>query len=50
VPVGEDPAEALRAQHGMAIDAWTGFSRWDGRPPDYGDAVSCLMAATTVAG
>jgi hypothetical protein len=40
-----EPVEALRAQHradGIAIDAWTGFSRWDGQPPDYDHAVFCL--------
>jgi hypothetical protein len=43
--------DALRARHrtdGIAIDAWTGFSRWDGRPADYDQAVLCLVGATGV--
>ena len=42
-----EPVEALRARHraeGIAIDAWTGFPRWDGQPPDYEHAVFCLVA------
>jgi 5-methylcytosine-specific restriction endonuclease McrA len=41
-----EPVEALRAQHraeGIAVDAWTGFPRWDGQPADYDHAVSCLV-------
>jgi hypothetical protein len=41
-----DPVDALRAQHreaGIAIDARTSFPCWDGRPPDYDHAVSCLV-------
>jgi hypothetical protein len=52
VPFG-DPVDALRARHrseGIAIDAWIGFSRWDGRPADYDHAVFCLVGATTLAG
>jgi hypothetical protein len=48
-----DPAAALRAQHraeGLAIDAWTGFPRWDGRPVDYDQAVFCLVGTTAVTG
>jgi hypothetical protein len=44
-----DPVDALRARHrtdGIAIDAWTGFSRWDGRPADYDQAVLSLVGAT----
>jgi hypothetical protein len=46
-----DPVEALRAGHRLdwiAIDAWTGFPRWDGRPPDYDHAVFCLVGAASV--
>ncbi len=42
-----DPIDALRARHreaGIAINAQTGFPRWDGRPPDYDHAVFCLTA------
>ena len=48
-----DPVDALRARHrtdGIAIDAWTGFSRWDGRAADYDQAVFCLVGATSAAG
>jgi Domain of unknown function (DUF222)/HNH endonuclease len=41
-----EPVDALRAHHrahGIAIDAWTGFPRWDGRAPDYDHAVFCLV-------
>ena len=41
-----EPVEPLRAQHradGIAIDAWTGFPRSDGQPPDYAHAVFCLV-------
>ena len=41
-----EPVEALRARHradGITIDAWTGFPRWDGQPPDYEHAVFCLV-------
>ena len=41
-----DPISALRAgtrAEGIAIDAHTGFPRWDGRPPDYDHAVFSLM-------
>ena len=51
--VPDDPVNALRARHrkaGVAIDAWTGFSRWDGRPADYDHAVFCLVGAASVAG
>jgi hypothetical protein len=46
-----DPVAGLQAQHradGIAIDAWTGFSRWDGRPVDYDHAVFCLVGTTSV--
>jgi hypothetical protein len=46
-PLPPDPVQTLRAQHrasGIAIDASTGFPRWDGRPPDYDHAVFCLVA------
>jgi hypothetical protein len=45
----DDPVDTLRAQHradGITIDAWTGFSRWDGRPADYDHAVFCLVGAS----
>jgi hypothetical protein len=48
-----DPVDALRAQHrseGLAIDAWTGFPRWDGRRLDYDHAVFCLVGTSSVAG
>jgi len=41
--------DVLRAQHGtagIAIDAHTGFPRWDGRPPDYDHAVFCLVGTS----
>ena len=41
------PVDRLRAHHraaGIAIDAQTGFPRWDGRPPDYDQIVFCLTA------
>ena len=41
-----DPVGALRAQHwadGIAIDAHTGFPRWDGRAVDYEHTVFCLV-------
>jgi hypothetical protein len=44
-PLPPDPVERMRARHhdaGLAIDARTGFPRWDGRPPDYDHAVFCL--------
>jgi hypothetical protein len=47
-----DPVDALRAQQraaGIAIDARTGFPRWDGRPPDYDHAVLCLVAGQEAA-
>jgi hypothetical protein len=46
-PPMADPVDRLRAAHvaaGIAIDARTGFPRWDGRPADYDHAVFCLMA------
>jgi hypothetical protein len=49
----DDPVDALRVRHrtdGIAIDAWTGFSRWDGRPADYDHAVFCLVGAASVTG
>ncbi len=49
--VPDDPMDALRARHrtdGIAIDAWTGFPRWDGRPADYDHAVFCLVGAASV--
>jgi hypothetical protein len=48
-----DPVDALRARHrsdGLAIDAWTGFPRWDGRPADYDHAVFCLVGTTPTTG
>ena len=44
-----DAVDVLRAQHrtaGIAIDARTGFPRWDGRPPDYDHAVFCLVGTS----
>jgi hypothetical protein len=44
--------EALRAHHraqGIAIDAWTGFSGWDGQPADYDHAVFCLVQQEALA-
>jgi hypothetical protein len=44
--VPTDPVDALRAKlraAGIAIDAGTGFPRWDGRPADYEHAVFCLV-------
>jgi hypothetical protein len=46
-----DPVDVLRTQHraaGVAIDAWTGFSRWDGRPVDYEHVVFCLVGQADV--
>ena len=46
-----DPVAALQAPHrvdGIAIDAWTGFPRWDGRPVDYDHAVFCLVGTMSV--
>jgi hypothetical protein len=43
-----DPVSALQAEHregGIAIDAHTGFPRWDGRAPDYDQAIFCLLGA-----
>src|SRR6185503_6157886 len=45
--LGTSPVDTLRARHhtaGIAIDAQTGFPRWDGRPPDYDQIVFCLTA------
>jgi hypothetical protein len=45
--LGTSPVDALRERHraaGIAIDADTGFPRWDGRPPDYDQIVFCLTA------
>jgi hypothetical protein len=41
------PVDRLRERHrtaGIAIDAQTGFPRWDGRRPDYDQIVFCLTA------
>jgi hypothetical protein len=46
--LGPSPVDALRERHqadGIAIDAQTGFPRWDGRPPDYDQIVFCLTAS-----
>ena len=43
--LGKSPVDRLRAHHhaaGIAINAQTGFPRWDGRPPDYDQIVFCL--------
>jgi hypothetical protein len=45
--LGPSPVGTLLAHHhaaGIAIDAQTGFPRWDGRPPDYDQIVFCLTA------
>jgi hypothetical protein len=45
-----DPVDALRAANhaaGIAIDALTGVTRWDGRPADYDHAVFCLVGASS---
>ena len=45
--LGTNPLNALRERHhaaGVAIDAQTGYPRWDGCPPDYDQIVFCLTA------
>ena len=45
-PPLRDPLEQIRATHqaaGLAIDALTAYPRWDGQPPDYDQAVFCLV-------
>ncbi|HZR82112.1 MAG TPA: DUF222 domain-containing protein [Candidatus Binatia bacterium] len=45
--LGANPLESLRERHraaGVAIDASTGYPRWDGTRVDYDHVVLCLMA------